>query len=104
MTITVEEACKCESCGRPGQLVGAQTRILERGEYWDICVYLCDNKLCLKLDNTWAVQSNKNGIVYEREIGERGMDKTWKPMSSDQMAYGRRIVEDAIQQEHNHNE
>lgn len=102
MTIRLEEAAKCLKCGTPGKLTAAYRRhIFEQGSWWDLCVYTCDRELCPWNGESWLVQSDPNGIVFEREIGPRGMDKTFQPISNDQLAFGRRVVEDAIRAEHN---
>jgi hypothetical protein len=99
MTIRLEDAAKCPKCGVPGEVVN-RTQIVDEGELWDVVAYKCDTELCPWCDSHWFVQSDKNGIVYEREIGERGMDKTFPKISADQLALGRRILENAIREEH----
>lgn len=102
MTISLEEASKCPKCGVAAKLTTAyKNHSFEKNEWWDLCVYVCDRKVCLNYNEPWLVQSNKNGIVFERNIGDRGMDKTFEPMSKDQLAFGRMIVEDALGKEHN---
>lgn len=102
MAVRLEDAAKCPKCGTPGKIIGvSKNHSFEKGAWWDLVVYQCDQKLCIDSGFTWLVQSDKDGHVFERDMGTRGMDKTFEPMSADQLAYGRMIVEDAIGREHN---
>ena len=100
MATHLHDAIKCPKCGTPGKLISNRKHD-EDGIIWDLTEYMCDVKLCLWLNTSWIVQSDPNGLVYERNKGNRGMDKTFVTMSQDQLAFGRMIVEDAIGKEDN---
>jgi hypothetical protein len=60
---------------------------------------MCRTKGCDWFDTGRAVQVDMDDKVYERpgtREGEgRGMEKTYEEMSPDQLAFGRRVLEDA---------
>lgn len=97
--VTVEQAAKCPKCGKPGRLNYSAKHTDDNGVDWDVVAYICDNELCIWLNTGWLVQSDKNGIVYQRDQGERGQDKQFERMSPDLKAAGRRYLEDIVRRD-----
>jgi hypothetical protein len=98
--ITVEEAAHCPKCGEVGKLVSHEQSFTDDyGKKWDVVTYECDNEKCVWFGTGWPVSSDERGVVYQRPQGPRGQDKTFEPMSQDQLAYGRRVIEDVIKQD-----
>jgi hypothetical protein len=97
MSISLEDAAKCSKCGKPGQLDIAKP--LEDGGHLN--VYICDNDRCEwgSIRSGWVVQTDRRGMVYEREIGGRGHDKSFPEMSNDLLSQGQRVVEDAVRRD-----
>lgn len=101
MATRVEDAAKCPKCGEVGALK-TTTRVEDErtpGKWWDLGEYECATELCVWFGTGWAVQSDENGLVYERPKGERGMDKTFTPMSPDLKAAGRAFLEDIVERD-----
>lgn len=98
MAIQLEEAAKCSKCGLPGELISTRP-IISEGTKWDLSEYQCDRQSCPWEGWNWLVQSDANGIVYEREIGSRGMDKTFNPISPGSLSRGKANLEDALRRE-----
>jgi len=98
--ITVDQASHCPKCGDVGTIAKKQVKqhYIDR-EWWDVYVYICGNSLCRWYNTGWAVSSNERGVVYQRPQGERGIDKTFQKLSPDQLAHGRRMVEDVEQRD-----
>jgi hypothetical protein len=95
--ITVEEASKCPKCNQTGKLGNVEPSFTDDyGKRWDVVIYSCTNEQCNWFETGWPVSSDDRGVVFQREQGTRGQDKTFEPMSSDALAYGRRVLEDAI--------
>lgn len=93
--ITIDQAAHCPRCGEVGEIAKKDVkRHYIDGEYWDVYVYICPNRSCVWYNTGWIVSSNERGIVYQRKQGERGQDKTFFRLTPDQMAVGRRMVED----------
>lgn len=106
LMIRIEEAAKCRVCGDVGYLVVNQKADSpSTGEEVDLSVYECQNRVCLNYgsNNRWLVQSDKRGIVYERNRGPRGMDKDFPTRSNEYWSKGKAIVEDAIGSEYDPN-
>src|SRR5262245_50482361 len=99
--VSITEAAKCRGklpdnrrCGEIGKLIRSNKAYDDDGELCDVAVYHCVNPDCTWFNTGWVVQSNDRGEVYERDQGPRGQDKTFRAMSPDQLAYGRRMMED----------
>lgn len=90
MSKTLQEASYCPRCQKAGE------RSLHRAFRDNSKLYIikCLNGDCSWYNTGWAVQVDSDGQVYEREIGPRGMDKTFPTLSPDQLAYGQRLIED----------
>lgn len=106
--VPIEEAAKCPKCGKEGKIKQAVRNAMDTmtgkrtGD--DVVVYICDTEICTWYNTGWVVQSDKNGNVYERNHGPRGIDKQFPAMTPDQLSRGRAEVEDIIRREHNKNE
>lgn len=98
--VTIDEAAHCPKCGEVGIIAKKEVKkhYIDR-EWWDVYVYICTNELCRWYNTGWIVSSNERGVVYQRPSGPRGQDKTFLKLSPDQMAVGRRIVEDLKQRD-----
>jgi hypothetical protein len=98
--VTIEQAAHCPRCGEVGSIAKKEVKkhFIDH-EWWDVYAYICPNDKCVWYNTGWLVSSNERGIVYQRPQGERGIDKTFKKFSPDQMAMGRRMVEDVKQQD-----
>jgi hypothetical protein len=92
---TLEEAAECPKCHLVGMLTGSDKKEID-GQEWDVTSYHCDNEDCSWYNTGWVVSSDKNGHVYERPRGERGMDKTFEPLSKEALFRGRAEVEEVI--------
>lgn len=100
MPVRVEEASKCPKCKIVGVLqstehIGAMDPRGD-GKEWDLAAYVCATEGCEWFGTGWAVQSDADGFVFERERGERGMDKTFTTLSPDLKSAGRRYLEDIV--------
>lgn len=98
--VTVEMASHCPKCDEIGVVAKqkAERHYIDR-QYWDVLVYQCTNTICPWYNTGWVVSSNERGIVYQRAQGPRGIDKQFTKLSPDQMAMGRRLVEDIQKQD-----
>lgn len=98
--ITVEMASHCPICNEIGIIAKKEVKrqYIDR-EWWDVVVYQCTNENCRWYNTGWLVSSNDRGLVYQRNQGERGQDKTFSKMSPDQLARGQRMVEDLMQRD-----
>lgn len=97
--ISLDKAARCKSCDEPGAVIISQRLWSHKlNEPVDVAVYECPRTLCLNggPDNRWIVQSDLNGVVYEREHGERGHDKEFPQRSEESRSKGRQVVEDAL--------
>lgn len=93
---TLNEAAFCPRCERRGREV---RKVKDRDEGGSPCwvyTFHCQTELCPWYQTGWAVQTDERGNVFEREQGPRGQDKTFKKMSRDAIARGRRQVEDLL--------
>lgn len=97
--ITIEQAAKCPKCGVLGRLHTSRKTFAEGGEPCDIATYHCVTEACSWYGTGWAVQSDSRGMVYQRDQGTRGQDKTFNPLSREAMARGQRQVEDLMQRD-----
>ena len=91
MAKTLEEVSNCPKCGQAGE------RSLHRADPRDntkLYTIKCMTKTCRWFDTSWAVQVDGDGQVFERERGERGMDKTFPSLTPGQLAAGQRMIED----------
>ena len=97
MAISLEDAAKCGKCGKAGKL----DSVFELPDGGHANVYICDNNLCIwgMERSGWVVQTDARGTVFEREIGERGMDKTYPTMTPGLLASGQRKAEDALERD-----
>lgn len=93
---SIEEAAKCPRCHLLGRLSHSSKTRDDQGVEWDVSEYHCDTEGCAWEGTGWVVQSDKNGIVYERPRGERGMDKTFEPLSKEALFRGRAEVEEVV--------
>lgn len=98
--VTLDQASHCPRCGELGTIAKKDVkRHRIDHEWWDVYALLCVNSSCVWFNTGWLVSSNDRGIVYQRTQGERGIDKTFRKLSPDQIAMGRRMVEDLKQQD-----
>ena len=89
-TITLAEASHCPRCNQRGET--EQVRDLPNRD--KMHVLICKNEGCEWYNTGWVVQVAPDGSVFQREQGERGQDKTFPKLTEDQLAYGRRTMED----------
>lgn len=97
--VTIQEAAKCPKCKKEGRLDQNFKHTDEHNINWDVTTYICDNEICPWYNTGWVVQSDKNGVVYERDIGERGMDKDFPKLSPDVKSVGRMYLEDIVRRD-----
>lgn len=102
--VTIVEASKCPICGDQGKLRRSNKVDGDDGQKWDLATYYCPNEegcRWAKQGSGWLVQSDKEGNVWERSRGERGMDKTFekRTISPDRLSFGRRVIEDIKQKD-----
>lgn len=89
--VTKAEASLCPRCKNPGK----ETFVRKvRESDTRLYTYTCETEVCPWFETGWAVQIDADGNVYERPRGERGMDKTFQPLSDDAMSRGMRAIED----------
>jgi hypothetical protein len=98
--ILITEAAKCHlnrGCKQTGKLVSSKRIRDEDGDPCDIAVYECQTDLCPRVGERWLVQSDPRGVVYQRPPAGRGggIEHTFPHMTPDQLAQGRRAVEQA---------
>ena len=60
-------------------------------------VIYCENKLCIWYGDVWFVQTMPDGSIPDRTKTQG--PPQFKPMSNDQLAYGQRVVEDAVKRD-----
>jgi len=96
--VDVREASKCPKCGHFGEVAKASKVRDEFGSLTgeDLVIYICVTEVCPWFHTGWAVQSDAQGNIPERNIGTRGMDKTFERMSEGALSQGRAILEEAI--------
>lgn len=92
---TFDEARECPHCKKP-----MEATLYSRDEHIKREVYTtkCMTEGC-RWYGTGRIIQLDNGIVFERQQGPRGQDKTFKPLTNDQLAVGQRMVEDAVQRD-----
>jgi hypothetical protein len=92
--VSFDEARTCPKCGNlmEAELDANASNVRLKREVY---VTKCMTELCSWYGTGRIIQLD-NGVVFERQIGNRGMDKTFKPMTADQLAMGQRMVEDAV--------
>ena len=98
--ITVEQASHCPKCNEIGIIAKKEAkRHYIDHEWWDVYAYQCTNDNCSWFNTGWIVSSNERGVVYQREQGMRGQDKTFLKLSPDQLAAGQRMIEDVVRRD-----
>jgi len=92
---TFEEARECPHCHNQMEveLYSKDTRAKR-----EVYTTKCMTEGC-RWYGTGRIIQLDNGIVFERQQGERGQDKGFKTLTPDQLAMGQRMVEDAVQRD-----
>lgn len=98
--VTIDEAAHCPKCNEIGTIAKKEVKrhYIDR-EWWDVYVYICTNDGCVWYNTGWLVSSNERGVVYQRNQGTRGQDKTFVGLSNEQLSYGQRMIEDLVQRD-----
>lgn len=94
---TFDEAKCCPKCAKPGE--AKLERVIDRRANTRLYTVKCLNEGCRWFNTGWAVQVDGEGMVFERNRGPRGMDKSFPVMSPDQLAHGRAQVEDVLKRD-----
>ena len=97
MTLDSPEVRNCPHCKK--RMATKSTDHTGVGTHPIQVTLLCETDDCKWFNTGRTISTDIRGNVYEREIGERGMDKDFPHMSPDQLARGRRIAEDAAGKE-----
>ena len=94
----IEDVAPCPGCGKLRVMTKSQGRTDDRGHPCDVAVYVCDTEGCKWYQEGQLIQTTPDGRVYERERRADGrIEKTFPDFTPDQLAYGRRQVEQVIE-------
>lgn len=86
----------CPKCNKPMQEMRRDTARNPDGDPVIVYAYNCLTEGCSWEGTGRAVQTDMRGNVFQRPMGERGMDKDWPKLSPDALYRGKIAVEEAI--------
>lgn len=91
---TFEEAATCPKCGNRME-TALDAKASDKRINREVYVAICRTAMCSWFGTGRAIQLD-NGIVFERQHGPRGQDKSFPVLTNDQLSAGQRMVEDAV--------
>lgn len=89
--VSFEEAKRCPKCHFPGD----ERKTSKAPQGGEIHYIWCVTAICPWYETSWVVQTRADGTIPLRDPH----DKQFPVLSPDQLAFGQRIVEDAVKRD-----
>jgi hypothetical protein len=97
-TIKELQADLCLICTKPMRMARQEFVKNDDGSPGILMAYVCDTTDCEWEGTGRAIHTDMRGNVFQRNMGERGMDKDWPKLTPDALFRGKAALEEVLGQ------